>query len=232
MAHASRLGEQAEAWRSQWEESAEKKHNPGRPPERKEKRKKKKQNKGKKEEGKRPRRTDAVLATKYKHRRCTGKPTLREGDLTWREFFQISFGSETPHHKTKTRHKTTTNNRKPKFAPENLFQTATLRKGDLTWREFFKSVSGAKHHTIKQKPRQNNAQKNTRPQQTTERAKFAPENLFQTATLRKGDLTWREFFQISFRSETPHHKIKNLGKTPQKNTRPQKTTKRAKVRSR
>ena len=37
---------------------------------------------------------------------------------------------------TTEKHKTKTNNRKQKFAPENLFQTATLRKGDLTWGTF------------------------------------------------------------------------------------------------
>ena len=155
---------------------------------------------------------------------------LRKGDLTWREFIQISFGSKThtlrqkPRQNTTEKHKTVTNHRKQKFAPAKLFQTATLRKTDLTWREFFKTASGAKHHILIQKPRQS-ATENTRPQQTTKSKNyFGPEKI-RASKVEKGEHGENIFKSIS------GAKPQTLTQKPRQNTNHNKPPK-AKTRSR
>ena len=50
--------------------------------------------------------------------------------------------------------------------------------------------------------------KQTKKRPTSESQKFAPERLLQTATLRKGDLTWGKISQNSFWSHAPHPNTK------------------------
>ena len=58
------------------------------------------------------------------------------------------------------------------------------KTADLTWGECFWTVSGASCHTIKRKPRQNTTEKH-KTTTNYRKQKFAPENLFQTATLKR-----------------------------------------------
>ena len=79
---------------------------------------------------KKNKRGDDVVGEKTKER----KKKTETQDLTSREFFRDTFGSEKPNNKAKHRqnstkkHTTNTDAQKQKFAPENFSQTATLRR--------------------------------------------------------------------------------------------------------
>ena len=122
-------------------------------------------------------------------------------DLTSREFSKTCPGAKSRNIKQKHR-QNATKNKKPHQDKKNksllpkINSQKQLSEKAKTWHQknFSKTCPGAKSRNVKQKHRQNGTKKQEATT-TQEKQKFAPENLFSKATLRKSeDLTSREFF--------------------------------------